>query len=895
MSLVAPATSAPAVAAPVALQSAPLSAVAQPPPQRGPSCPRQAVSGCLSPVDALQSVLDELQPSLMSIGVSGVNGCSERFLRVLESPACGLLRMLTDQFACNFSCLHGRHQPDVSAGTHASCVLPATPGAPHSLSLSVPACASPPPPSPRSQSLARCPAPSGADAPGSAGSTGFPTGSTGSAGPVLRAPSPPRSPLPWAGSAAAPRNECLSESHAEAVAKYFLWITKDATLGCPDGSVAGHFRWAARGAAGDFDQRFVKSFLAYVARTFFRCATYSAEAWGGMAADEAEREMGRYFYQRVYHVAFSNEKLRQADLALCRRLEAVRPLLLAAPEVIGVNPALCDDPCFAVAVSHIEAIDSYATPRDKFDCIYRCCLKINEIVGKANSIAGADDFVALTVIAIVKANISALHSNISYVEKYVLIDQEVEESGEAFCFFTHFRCAAEYLNRLLPEELVSDIRRSRDCAALQAKTTEELKRCLEVVSREAAQLHADAAARASDVAEEVDLLERAAGQAKARVDELCEQICAAARARCKKLQKEIDTFAHMRMLTLRQHYEDLQDVGEQAKVQAGQGRQLLERVRESGLDLAEVGGSISEIRKRTEAARAAIREPLASVHPKVCGSSEIDVASICQSVSLCGKILRPSAASFAQRLVCAPYMKHEYLKSLQPIRFFVPTASAVYVSGENGVDKVTCDGTALIASPVPTLTEGAGTITRISDEPTQQGLAYDHQTGELFYCSASKDSITVVSPDNTKRSGASAGTSAVICKMVDNVYGISVCPLTGNIAVTTDSTVQIIKPKEFVQIGSGEIGVADGPKELASFHSPRGICFDCVGTLIVADYGNNAVRKISPQGCVSTAVLTPTSNLCCPVDIGFADGKGSTLAVLEQGKVTKLTPEEPTS
>jgi hypothetical protein len=51
---------------------------------------------------------------------------------------------------------------------------------------------------------------------------------------------------------------------------------------------------------------------------------------------------------------------------------------------------------------------------------------------------------------------------------------------------------------------------------------------------------------------------------------------------------------------------------------------------------------------------------------------------------------------------------------------------------------------------------------------------------------------------------------------------------------------------------SGEAGAADGAGAVARFDSPQGIALDEAGNLFVADTGNNTVRKVTPQGEVST-------------------------------------------
>ena len=99
------------------------------------------------------------------------------------------------------------------------------------------------------------------------------------------------------------------------------------------------------------------------------------------------------------------------------------------------------------------------------------------------------------------------------------------------------------------------------------------------------------------------------------------------------------------------------------------------------------------------------------------------------------------------------------------------------------------------------------------------------------------------------------------------------------VAVDDDGTVYIADAGDnnrIRKIGAGGVvstlaggveGFADDVGSAAAFHTPSGLACDGDGIIYVADTGNHAIRKVSPQGVVTTLAGSGTA--------GFRDGLGS--------------------
>ena len=82
------------------------------------------------------------------------------------------------------------------------------------------------------------------------------------------------------------------------------------------------------------------------------------------------------------------------------------------------------------------------------------------------------------------------------------------------------------------------------------------------------------------------------------------------------------------------------------------------------------------------------------------------------------------------------------------------------------------------------------------------------------------------------------------------------------------NTVSVLAPDGAITVlAGGTEGFRDGLGGAAAFNTPSGIAIDGRGNVYVADTGNHAIRKIAPDGTVTTLAGSGTA--------GFADGQGA--------------------
>jgi len=159
------------------------------------------------------------------------------------------------------------------------------------------------------------------------------------------------------------------------------------------------------------------------------------------------------------------------------------------------------------------------------------------------------------------------------------------------------------------------------------------------------------------------------------------------------------------------------------------------------------------------------------------------------------------------------------------------------------------------------------------------GLTVD-PNGNIYVADTQNNSIRKISIDGSVSTVAGMLTPAnrdhpEDTTRLDNPHAL-VSDKQGNIYFTdyTKDVIRKISPSGKVSTVAGNFdrGAKDGKGMEASFYLPAGIAIDGQGTLYVADCYNNMIRKISPDGTVSTLAGKPAPR--GKKNNGAKDGKG---------------------
>lgn len=199
-----------------------------------------------------------------------------------------------------------------------------------------------------------------------------------------------------------------------------------------------------------------------------------------------------------------------------------------------------------------------------------------------------------------------------------------------------------------------------------------------------------------------------------------------------------------------------------------------------------------------------------------------------------------------------------------PTGIAMDAAGNIFVSDtyNHKIKKVSPDGTVSLfaGSGEADWTDGIGSAASFN-RPT--GLAVD-ASGNVFVADTYNHKIRKISANGRVSTYAGSGYAGArdgmgINASFNHPAGLAI-DASGNLYVcdTSNHLVRKIAQSGEVSIyaGSGSAGNNDGSLMAASFQYPSGIAIDTQGKVYVADTGNNRIRKIDPDGWVTTLAGT---------------------------------------
>ena len=236
----------------------------------------------------------------------------------------------------------------------------------------------------------------------------------------------------------------------------------------------------------------------------------------------------------------------------------------------------------------------------------------------------------------------------------------------------------------------------------------------------------------------------------------------------------------------------------------------------------------------------------------------------------------------------------------EPFGIAVAEDGAIYVAEgrAHAISRVSTDGTVQrVAGGRRGFADGAGAEAAF-DTPSHLAMGPD---GAVYLADTGNHAIRRISPDGVVTTVAGDG----IAGNGDGSDG----RLHGPVGVAVDRQGRIFATDSYndrvVEVSGGTIrtiaggsspGLADGAASLAQFDTPSGMIALADGSLIVADTGNDAVRRISAGAMVSTIQTNDpiggTDVLWRPIGVAAAT-EGRLYVTEARAHVTELIPDGP--
>lgn len=223
-----------------------------------------------------------------------------------------------------------------------------------------------------------------------------------------------------------------------------------------------------------------------------------------------------------------------------------------------------------------------------------------------------------------------------------------------------------------------------------------------------------------------------------------------------------------------------------------------------------------------------------------------------------------------------------------PFGVAVAADGSIYFSDAgdyNRIQKIAPEGnvTTVAGGAMEGFGDGVGSQA-LFNSPSAIAIAPD---GNLIIADTGNNRIRRLTPTGQVSTVAGDGTTG----QFNGPIGVAV-DASGNIYVADsyNDRIRLITPAGQVSTvaGKGIPGYADGDRNTALFDTPSGIVVASDNSLIVADTGNDRLRRISPDGNVSTLMVTDLSS---PIALALTHDNFLYVTELDRSRVVQIAPD----
>jgi sugar lactone lactonase YvrE len=195
-----------------------------------------------------------------------------------------------------------------------------------------------------------------------------------------------------------------------------------------------------------------------------------------------------------------------------------------------------------------------------------------------------------------------------------------------------------------------------------------------------------------------------------------------------------------------------------------------------------------------------------------------------------------------------------------PAAMVMDQANNIYITDNHRIRKITPEGVVSTIAGTPSswgLVDGPVETAQFFHP---RGLAIDNSTGILYVADTGNDRIRKITPEGIVSTFAGSGS----LNFSDGVGTAASFSSPSDLAIDSQRNLYVadilnhrirkITSEGVVTTyaGTGNGGFVDGPAATARFYNPAGVAVDSSDNVYVADSDNNRIRKITPDGIVST-------------------------------------------